>query len=145
MKKSGNSQWLRAGILTATLIAASALSGQYAVAQTSTAPPAPAKTSELDEIVVTGTTIAQKIMETSFAVTAVDQETLKNSPAIGLAALLTSVPGLYGEASAGEVNLNISSRGVRGGFLEFIKNKEDGLPIFYNGFLEELEVSRDMT
>jgi len=53
-------------------------------------------------------------METSFAVTAVDQETLKNSPAIGLAALLTSVPGLYGEASAGEVNLNISSRGVRG-------------------------------
>jgi iron complex outermembrane recepter protein len=145
MKKSGNSQWLRAGILTATLIAASALSGQYAVAQTSSAPPAPAKTSELDEIVVTGTTIAQKIMETSFAVTAVDQETLKNSPAIGLAALLTSVPGLYGEASAGEVNLNISSRGVRGGFLEYISLQEDGLPIFYNGFLEELELRRDMT
>jgi iron complex outermembrane receptor protein len=145
MKKSGNSQWLRAGILTATLIAAGAVCGQYAVAQTSSVPSAPAKTSELDEIVVTGTTIAQKIMETSFAVTAVDQETLKNSPAIGLAALLTSVPGLYGEASAGEVNLNISSRGVRGGFLEYISLQEDGLPIFYNGFLEELELRRDMT
>jgi len=145
MKKSGNSQWLRAGILTATLIADGALSGQYAVAQTSSVPSAPAKTSELDEIVVTGTTIAQKIMETSFAVTAVDQETLENSPAIGLAALLTSVPGLYGEASAGEVNLNISSRGVRGGFLEYISLQEDGLPIFYNGFLEELELRRDMT
>src|SRR5258706_15529572 len=65
MKKSGNSQWLRAGILTATLIAAGAPSGQYAVAQTSSAASVPAKTSELDEIVVTGTTVAQKIMETS--------------------------------------------------------------------------------
>jgi len=38
MKKSGNSHWLRAGILTATLLAASALGGQYALAQTPAAP-----------------------------------------------------------------------------------------------------------
>jgi len=146
MKKSGNYQRLRESILTGSLLAASALAGQYALAQTSTATAAPAKpSSELDEIVVTGTTIAQKILETSFAVTAVDQEALQNSPSIGLAALLTSVPGLYGEASAGEVNLNISSRGVRGGFLEYISLQEDGLPFLYNGFLEELELRRDMT
>jgi outer membrane receptor protein involved in Fe transport len=146
MKKSGTYQWLRAGMLTGSALAASAATGQYALAQTSTAAAASAKpTSELDEIVVTGTTIAQKILETSFAVTAVDQETLQNSPSIGLAALLTSVPGLYGEASAGEINLNISSRGVRGGFLEYISLQEDGLPFLYNGFLEELELRRDMT
>ena len=43
------------------------------------------------------------------------------------------------------MNLNISPRGVRGGFLDYISLQEDGLPIFYNGFLEELELRRDMT
>jgi len=146
MKKWGKSQLLRTSFLTGTLLAASALTGQFVLAQTSTAPATPAgTTSELNEIVVTGTTIAQKILETSFAVTAVDQESLKNSPSIGLAALLSTVPGLYGEASAGEVNLNISARGVRGGFLEYISLQEDGLPFLYNGFLEELELRRDLT
>jgi len=62
-----------------------------------------------------------------------------------LAALLTSIPGFYGEASAGEDNFNISARGVRGGFLEYISLQEDGLPFLYNGFLEELELRRDLT
>src|SRR5580704_15208718 len=84
-------------------------------------------------------------MQTSFSVTVVDQEALANSPALGLAALLTTIPGFYGEASAGEDNLNISARGVRGGFLEYISLQEDRLPTFYNGFLEELEVRRDLT
>jgi outer membrane receptor protein involved in Fe transport len=74
----------------------------------------------------------------------IDSESLKNSPALGLAALLQQVPGIYGEASAGEENLNISPRGVRGGFLTYISLQEDGLPIFYNGFLEELEFRPDL-
>jgi len=148
MKKSRNFQWLRTTILTAAPLATGAFNAHYALAQTS-APAAPATAigapSELDEIVVTGTNIKQTIMQTSFAVTVADQEALANSPALGLAALLTSIPGFYGEASAGEDNLNISARGVRGGFLEYISLQEDGLPIFYNGFLEELEVRRDLT
>ena len=34
---------------------------------------------------------------------------------------------------------------MRGGFLEYISLQEDGLPIVYNGFLEELEMRRDLT
>jgi iron complex outermembrane recepter protein len=145
MKKSHNYQWLRAFLAAAVL---GAFNAQHALAQTS-APAAPATAigapSELDEIVVTGTNIKQTIMQTSFSVTVADQEALANSPALGLAALLTSIPGFYGEASAGEDNLNISARGVRGGFLEYISLQEDGLPTFYNGFLEELETRRDLT
>ena len=145
MKKSRNYQWLRAFLAAAVL---GAFSAHHALAQTSAAA-APATAigapSELDEIVVTGTNIKQTIMQTSFSVTVVDQEALANSPALGLAALLTTIPGFYGEASAGENNLNISARGVRGGFLEYISLQEDGLPTFYNGFLEELESRRDLT
>src|SRR5258706_5158962 len=146
MKKSGNYQRLRASFLTAALLTSGALNGQHALAQTAPAPAtAIGAPSELDEIVVTGTTIKETIMQTSFAVTVVNQEALANSPALGLAALLTSIPGFYGEASAGEDNFNISARGVRGGFLEYISLQEDGLPFLYNGFLEELELRRDLT
>jgi iron complex outermembrane recepter protein len=99
----------------------------------------------LQEVVITGTNQAQQILSTSYAVTKMNQDELKSSPALGLAALAQSVPGLYGEASAGEDNLNISPRGVRGGFLEYISLQEDGLPIIYNGFLEEMEVRKDLT
>jgi len=132
----------RASFLTVAA-ATAMLVGQFAAAQT--AGVSAAKSDDaLEEIIVTGTPIAQKILDTSFAVTVIDSETLKNSPALGLAALLQNVPGIYGEASAGEMNLNISPRGVRGGFLTYISLQEDGLPIFYNGFLEELEFRPDL-
>jgi iron complex outermembrane receptor protein len=125
-------------------------SGTSPKAQTSTASQKAAPTGTepaevLQEVVVTGTNAAQDILSTSYAVTKMDQEELKSSPALGLAALAQSVPGLYGEASAGEDNLNISPRGVRGGFLEYISLQEDGLPIIYNGFLEEMEIRKDLT
>jgi iron complex outermembrane recepter protein len=148
MKKSGNSLWLRAGILTAALLAVSALTGQQVLAQTATASAGAASKAEepLEEIIVTGTPVALKVLDTSFAISVIDPEALKSSPAIGLAALLQNVPGFYGEASGGEENLNISVRGVRAGngFLTYMSLQEDGLPIFYNGFLEELEFRPDL-
>jgi len=133
--------------LTAAFVASGVLGAHIAGAQTSTsgaAPSTPATRDELEEIVVTGTPIATKLLDTSFAITVLSQEKLKESPAIGLAALLSDVPGLYGEGSGGEENLNISPRGVRGGFLEYISLQEDGLPTLYNGFLEELEFRPDL-
>jgi len=155
MNISGTRQWLRASLLTGSLLMVSALSGQYVLAQTA-AGNAPGKnavteatpvglSTDLTEIVVTGTYTPQPIMDTSYAVTVMSQEALKDSPALGLAALLSSVPGFYGEGSGGEFNLNISARGVRGGFLEYLSIQEDGLPILYNGFLEEMELRKDLT
>src|SRR5271163_3669223 len=135
MNISGTRQWLRASLLTGSLLMVSALSGQYVLAQTA-AGNAPGKnavteatpvglSTDLTEIVVTGTYTPQPIMDTSYAVTVMSQEALKDSPALGLAALLSSVPGFYGEGSGGEFNLNISARGVRGGFLEYLSIQED--------------------
>jgi iron complex outermembrane recepter protein len=147
MDKNSRNNWRHLGTLTAALVATGVLSAQLAQAQTSASGTATATNGahdELEEIVVTGTPIATKLLDTSFAITVLNQDTLKDSPAIGLAALLSDVPGLYGEASGGEENLNISPRGVRGGFLEYISLQEDGLPVFYNGFLEELEFRPDL-
>jgi iron complex outermembrane receptor protein len=98
----------------------------------------------LQEVVITGTTQPLKILDTSYAVTTIDSTTLKNSPAISLPALISSVPGIYSESSGGEENLNVSARGLRGGFLTYISVQEDGLPLVYDGFLEELQHRKDI-
>src|SRR5580700_8709757 len=84
------------GTLTAAFVASGVLGAHFAGAQTSTSGAAAAATAtrdELEEIVVTGTPIAMKLLDTSFAITVLGQEKLKESPAIGLAALLSDVPG----------------------------------------------------
>lgn len=146
MKSACESQRRRMSVLIGTALA-HALAGQFVLAQTASTPASQstAPTDQLEEVVITGTPVAQRILDTSYAVTAIDREALKSTPALGLAALASSVPGLYGEASAGEENLNISPRGVRGGFLEYISLQEDGLPTIYNGFLEETEFRKDLT
>jgi iron complex outermembrane recepter protein len=120
----------------------SGASGQVASATTNKPV---SETDVLQEVVVTGTNEALRVLDTSYAVTKMDQVELKDSPALGLAALASNIPGLYGEASSGEYNLNISPRGVRGGFLSYISVQEDGLPFIYNGFLEEMELRKDLT
>src|ERR1700675_1542242 len=144
MNRTGTALSFRASFVTVAA-ATAMLVGQFAAAQT-TGVSAAESDDALEEIIVTGTPIAQKILDTSFAITVIDSEALKSSPAVGLAALLQNVPGVYGEASGGEENLNISVRGVRSGngFLTYMSLQEDGLPVFYNGFLEELEFRPDL-
>jgi iron complex outermembrane recepter protein len=147
MQKNAKCRLLRVKMLSGAVVVVNALGAQCAVAagaaDTSTA--ASVGNDVLEEVVVTGTNTAQKVLDTSYAVTAISQDELKSTPALGLAALASLIPGLYGEASSGEDNLNISPRGVRGGFLSYISLQEDGLPIIYNGFLEELELRKDLT
>jgi iron complex outermembrane receptor protein len=159
MTRISTLQLLRFGLWALAAVATNTLPTELARAQSATAPNsgasgqvASATTSKpgseidvLQEIVVTGSNEAQRVLDTSYAVTKMDQAELKDSPALGLAALASSIPGLYGEASAGEYNLNISPRGVRGGFLSYISLQEDGLPFIYNGFLEEMELRKDLT
>ena len=149
MASFGKSRLLQTAALSVLLAtaagAASAQTSSAGAPKPTTSSAASAPVTALNEVVVTGTTGQQQILETSYAVTAIDQVKLAASPALGLAALLTSVPGLWGEANGGEVNINVSPRGLRGGFLEYISLQEDGLPVMYNGFLAEYEVRKDLT
>ena len=81
MNRTGTGLSFRASFLTVAA-ATAMLVGQFAAAQTAGVSAANSD-DVLAEIIVTGTPIAQKILDTSFAVTVIDSETLKNSPALG--------------------------------------------------------------
>jgi len=68
-------------------------------------------------------------MQTSFAVTVVNQEALANSPALGLGSAADFHSGFLRARRALErITSTFPARGVRGGFLEYISLQEDGLP-----------------
>jgi hypothetical protein len=81
----------------------------------------------------------------SFDVAIVPQMQIVTTPAVGVAGLIDSVPGFYGEASGGENGQNLSVDGLRnaGGFFDYISLQEDGLPVQYNGFYAEYQIQPD--
>ena len=100
----------------------------------------------LNQFVVTGTTTKLTTpMDASFAVSSISGSEMVATQAPGVAGLLSNVPSLFGESAGGEVNQNLSTRGVRGGFFEFMQLEEDGLPTNYNGFFSEWDYRPDET
>ncbi len=99
------------------------------------------------EVVVTGTTAKHRTkLESSVAITTVDQEKLAKIAPHSLADSLQQVPGLWVEASGGEVSNNVSPRGLSGGAaFAFISLQEDGLPVIYDGELVDVLMREDLT
>ncbi|TDP64149.1 TonB-dependent siderophore receptor [Roseateles toxinivorans] len=89
-------------------------------------------TNQLDRVVVTGSTgLARTVRESSVAVTVADREALDRKAPYSAAEAMELVPGMYIEASAGEMSNNYSVRGMSGGNQRWVQVQEDGLPIFY--------------
>lgn len=111
-------------------------------AQAQTAPETP-----MQEVVVTGTTAKNRTkLESSVAITTVDQAKLEKLAPHSLADSLQQVPGLWVEASGGEVSNNVSPRGLSGGAaFQFISLQEDGLPVIYDGELVDVLLREDLT
>jgi len=101
----------------------------------------------LNRYLVTATGDVGKVTElsSSFDVSVVDHKDIVTTTAAGVAGLLDSVPGFYGESSGGEVNQNLSVDGLRPSFYGYISLQEDGLPIMYNGFFSEFQIRPDST
>lgn len=99
----------------------------------------------LEKVVVTGTATPVTELAASFDVAIVPQVEIVTTPTVGVAGLIDSVPGFYGEASGGENGQNLSVDGLRnsGGFFDYISLQEDGLPVQYNGFYAEYQVQPD--
>ncbi|MGO4465893.1 TonB-dependent receptor [Pseudoduganella sp. RAF53_2] len=119
-------------------------------AQAQTAPEAAAvsdKGAPIQEVVVTGTTAKNRTkLESSVAITTVDQAKLEKLAPHSLADSLQQVPGLWVEASGGEVSNNVSPRGLSGGAaFQFISLQEDGLPVIYDGELVDVLMREDLT
>ncbi len=83
---------------------------------------------QLDTLIVTGTTLGERQFETSYAVTTLSAKDIEQIAPTGTIDMLNRIPGVYGEASGGEVQNVWRIRGVpgEGAFTEF---QEDGAPI----------------
>ncbi|MDP5279510.1 TonB-dependent receptor [Sphingomonas sp. DG1-23] len=138
----------RAGV-RAALLASAALLPLAAQAQTTAAEasaPAAQDVAAEDEIVVTGQTTPNRPLITASAdITLANRELIDQKAARSTADLLEMVPGIFVEATAGQISNNYSVRGLQGGGQRFVQLQEDGLPILYGGGGADFFFDPDLT
>jgi iron complex outermembrane recepter protein len=101
---------------------------------------------DLDTIVVTGTTASNRtVLESSVAMTVANRESLDRKAPRSTAQALELIPGIFVEASGGEVSNNFSVRGLAGGGQQFIQLSEDGLPVFYTNALADTILKQELS
>jgi outer membrane receptor protein involved in Fe transport len=84
---------------------------------------------QLQTMVVTGTTTPRQNLAASVAVTTLTAEEVEQAAPRSTTEMLRYVPGFTRvESSGGEVNQNISMRGILG--VEYVMFMEDGMPVF---------------
>ena len=109
------------------------------VAPAEAAPAAAADTAplSLDKIVVTGSANKISKMKSSVSISTLNAEQVKNTGAANSAEVLRNIPGMRSEASGGESNFNLTSRGlpISAGGARWVQIQEDGLPITQIGDL----------
>jgi outer membrane receptor protein involved in Fe transport len=82
-----------------------------------------------EEVVVTGTMSPRQKLESTVAISTISPQELVQSNPRSTTEMLRYVPGFTRvESSGGEVNQNISVRGILG--VEYVMFMEDGLPVF---------------
>jgi outer membrane receptor protein involved in Fe transport len=86
---------------------------------------------QLEEIVVTGTSLARSAVDTPLAVTSFDEDRLAKLTASSQADILNSVPTIKAEGGGGEVASNVFIKGLpSGGQYQFTPLLYDGMPTF---------------
>lgn len=148
------------GFRAALLLGAAALPSMPALAQT--APGTAAQTSQpsgpvdsdvaaqadqnLGDIVVTGTTSRDRpLISASADITYANREAIDRLAPRSTADMLNLVPGIFVEATAGQVSNNYSVRGLQGGGQRFVQLEEDGMPILYGGGGADFFFDQDLT
>ena len=86
---------------------------------------------QLEEIVVTGTSLARASVDTPLAVTSFDEQRLAQLTSNSQADILNSVPTIKAEGGGGEVAANVFIKGLpSGGQYQFTPLMYDGMPVF---------------
>ena len=143
---------VRAGI-RATLLASAAMLPLAAHAQTASTDAATPvaqdqspDATDSGEIVVTGQTTPNRPLITSSAdITLANRELIDQKAPRSTADLLELVPGIFVEATAGQISNNYSVRGLQGGGQRFVQLEEDGMPILYGGGGADFFFDQDLT
>ena len=115
-----------------------------ALAQTSAESAAPEAEAQDGEIVVTGRAGAgeRTRVETSYALTSIDNDALRSRAASSVTETLKSVPGFWVEASGGEGSGNVRARGIPVDGFGSINLLEDGLPVQHDPSLGYLNADQ---
>lgn len=110
----------------------STLDAQKSPAATTTAS-SPPEDVGLETIVVTGSTSKRTLLDASVDVTIATPTQIEQKAPRTTADILSLIPGIFVESTAGPVSNNYSVRGLRGGSQQFVTLEEDGMPILYGG------------
>ncbi len=141
----GREEALRRLIDGAGLEIASANAQVITLRARSGAPLAGAAAAEVvEEVIVTSRagSDARTRLATSYAVTSMNEETLRMRAPMGVADALKSVPGFWVEASGGEASANIRARGIPQEGFSAIALQEDGAPVQHDGGLGYLNADQ---
>jgi iron complex outermembrane recepter protein len=112
-----------AGPLSAAFVFSGTVAAQEGTPQT--------EGNQLEEIVVTGTSLARASVDTPLAVTSFDERRLSQLTANSQADILNSVPTIKAEGGGGEVAANVFIKGLpSGGQYQFTPLMYDGMPVF---------------
>ena len=105
-----------------------------------------AEKTALEKIIITGTrSTSMTVLESSIAVTSLDEEALLRKAPRSTADALELIPGFVVEDTGGEVSNNYLVRGLPGGSQRFVQILEDGLPVKYSNGLADAIVKYDVT
>src|SRR5689334_12388926 len=128
-----------ARLASALALSGAALAGNHAYGQdaaannAATADASAANTSNLEEVVVTGTATAGglKKLDASFQITTASLEEIRDAQPSSAADLLKIVPGVWAESSGGEAGANIELAGFpSGGDAPYVTYQLNGSPIY---------------
>lgn len=87
----------------------------------------------LAEIVVTGANAGRKKLDTSYAITTLGADELRERAPLSIAEVYAMAPGIFAEASGGEIGNNVYSRGLPNDNFRYVPVLEDGLPVWEEG------------
>ncbi len=134
---------LHLSVLAALYLAPVSQAGAQSASQsppTDTGSPAPGATevgseevNTLQTVVVTGSTSKRTLLDASVDITSITPTDLATKAPRTTSDVLTLVPGVFVESTAGPVSNNYSVRGLPGGGQSFVMLQEDGMPIIYGG------------
>lgn len=133
------------GLASATALVLLASTSSAALAQSDTGDTAAADAAaQGDEIVVTGRAGAgdRTRIETSYAITSIDNDTLRSRAPSSVTEALKSVPGFWVEASGGEGSGNVRARGIPVDGFGSITLLENGLPVQHDPSLGYLNADQ---
>jgi outer membrane receptor protein involved in Fe transport len=99
----------------------------------------------VNQVIVIGSTSKRTLLDASVAVTAVNQAALDQKAPRGTDDILTLVPGIFVEGTAGPVSNNYSVRGLPGGGQAFVRLVEDGMPIIFGGLNDDEVFQYDLS